>query len=71
MRIHPETGKKLRRDVRPQTIIVGTISRTIDVPGWYPEDESDSVHSGADLGALEAAFKTLRAEYAAHEKSTR
>ena len=52
MRIHPETGKELRRDVRPQTIVVGTISRTIGVPGWYPDDESDSVHTGADLRPL-------------------
>ena len=71
MRIHPETGKELRRDVRPQTIVVGPFSRTIDVPGWYPDDESDSVHTGADPSASDAAFKALRAEYAAHEKSVR
>ena len=43
-RIHPETGKVLRRGVRPQTVIVGSLSRTVDVPGWYPDDESDGVH---------------------------
>jgi len=60
-RIHPETGKVLRRDVRPQTVVVGSLSRTVDVPGWYPDDESDGVHSGADLKALlqQAALESM------------
>ena len=56
-RIHPETGKVLRRDVRPQTVVVGSLSRTVDVPGWYPDDESDGVHSGADLKAMDEAVR--------------
>ena len=71
MRIHPETGKELRRGVRQQTIVVGSLSRTIDVPGWYPEDDSDAIHSGADLKALNETYKALREEYAAHVKSVR
>ena len=59
-RIHPETGKLLRRGVRPQTIRVGSLSRTVEVPGWYPDDDSDSVHCGADLKASNAAFVALR-----------
>lgn len=65
VRIHPETGKELRRDVRPQIIVVGTISRTIDVPGWYPDDGSDAIHSDVDLQEMDRAYKALRARYAA------
>ena len=70
-RIHPETGKVLRRDVRPQTIVVGSLSRTVDVAGWYPDDDSDAIHSGADLKTLDAAYKALREDYAARVKAVR
>jgi HTH-type transcriptional regulator/antitoxin MqsA len=70
-RVHPETGQVLRRDVRPQTVCVGSLSREIDVPGWYPENDGDAIHSGADLKGLNEAFKALREEYAAHVKAVR
>lgn len=70
-RIHPETGKVLTRAVRPQTVNVGSLSRTVEVPGWYPEDDSDSIHSGADLKVLDAAYVELRAAYAARVKAVR
>lgn len=70
-RVHPETGQVLHRGVRPQTVCVGSLSREIDVPGWYPEDDGDAIHSGADLKVLNEAFKALREEYAAHVRSVR
>jgi HTH-type transcriptional regulator/antitoxin MqsA len=70
-RIHPETGKTLRRDVRPQTVKFGSMTRIIEVPGWYPEDDSDAIHSGADLAESDHAFQELRAEYAAHVRKVR
>ncbi len=70
-RIHPETGKVLHRNVRPQTVMVGSLSRTVEVPGWYPDDGSDSIHSGAELKALDEAYTALREEYAARVKSVR
>ena len=70
-RINPETGKVLRRGVRSQTVSVGSLSRTVDVPGWYPEDDSDSIHSGVDLKLLTAAYEELRDAYAARVKSVR
>lgn len=70
-RIHPETGKVLRRGVRTQTVVVGSLSRNLDVPGWYPDDDSDSVHSGVDLKAMDETYKVLREEYAAHVRSVR
>ena len=70
-RIHPETGMELRRDVRQQTIVVGSLSQTVDVPGWYPEGDGDAIHTGADLKASNEAYKLLREQYAAHVKSVR
>ncbi|EGD57542.1 transcriptional regulator, XRE family protein [Novosphingobium nitrogenifigens DSM 19370] len=70
-RIHPETGKRLTRGVREQAVAFGSLTRTVAVPGWYPDDDSDSIHSGADLTALDEAYGELRAAYAARVKSVR
>lgn len=70
-RIHPETGKVLRRGIRPQTVNVGSLSRRVEVPGWYPEDDSDSIHSGVELQTLDEAYMELRAAYAARVKAVR
>ncbi len=70
-RLHPVTGKTLRRGVRPQTVTFGSLTRAVQTPGWYPDDDSDSIHSGADLAASEQAFLALKAEYAAHVRKVR
>jgi HTH-type transcriptional regulator/antitoxin MqsA len=70
-RIHPDTGKLLRRYVRAQTVCVGSLSRDLDVAGWYPDDDSDSIHSGEDLQAVECAYRELRVAYAARIKAVR
>ena len=64
-RLHPVTGKTLRRGIRPQMVTFGSLTRTVQTPGWYPDDDSDSIHSGADLAVSEQAFLALKAEYAA------
>ena len=70
-RIHPETGKTLQRGIRPQTVRFGSLARTVDVPGCYPDDDSDSIHSGADLVVSDQVFEELRAAYAAHVQQVR
>lgn len=70
-RIHPETGKVLTRAVREQAVVVGSLARSVSVPGWYPDDDSDSIHSGSDLKALNAAYAELREAYAARVKAVR
>jgi len=70
-RIHPETGQELRRDVRSQTVTFGSLSRVVDVPGWYPEGDGDALFDGTDLHASNAAFKELRSEYGGHVKAVR
>ena len=70
-RFHPKTGDVLRRDARMQTLSVGSLSREVEVPGWYPEGDGDSIHSGAELQALDQADLELRAAYAARVKAVR
>ena len=70
-RIHPKTGEVLCRDTRLQTLSVGSLSREVEVPGWYPEDNGDSIHSGAELQAIDQAYLELRAAYAARVKAVR
>lgn len=70
-RIHPETGKTLRPGVRPQTVKFGSMTRIVELPGWYPDDDSDSIHSGADLAESDRAFQELKIAYAAHVRKVR
>jgi HTH-type transcriptional regulator/antitoxin MqsA len=70
-RIHPDSGKVLRRGTRPQTVRFGSMARTVDVPGWYPDDDSDSIHSGVDLADSDLAFQELRTAYSAHVRRIR
>jgi len=70
-RIHPETGKTLRRGIRAQVVSFGSMTQTIEAPGWYPDDDSDSIHSGADLAESDRVFRELRASYAAHVRQVR
>jgi HTH-type transcriptional regulator / antitoxin MqsA len=70
-RVHPETGKTLRRGVRPQTVKFGSMTKVVSVPGWYPDDHSDSIHSGADLAESDRVFLELKGAYAAHVRSVR
>lgn len=62
-RIHPVSGQTLSWQVRWQTVTFGSLSTEVEVPGWYPEGNGDSIHSGQDLSQKEAAFQKLRKEY--------
>lgn len=70
-RTHPETGKMLRRGVRPQTVKFGSMTCIVEVPGWYPDDDSDSIHSGADLAVSDRAYQELKAAYGEHVRKVR
>lgn len=70
-RIHPTTGKTLRRDIRTQIVSFGSMARAVEAPGWYPDDDSDSIHSGADLAQSDQTFRELKAAYAAHVRDIR
>ena len=71
-RIHPETGKTLKRDVRPMLVQYGSMSREVQLPGWYAEpDDDNSIHNGVDMKAVDEAFAGLRKAYAAHVRKVR
>ena len=70
-RIHPDTGRTLRRDVRPQVVAFGSMRRSVDVPGWYPDDDGDSIHTGTELAESDRVFQDLKAAYAAHVRRIR
>jgi putative zinc finger/helix-turn-helix YgiT family protein len=70
-RIHPETGKTLRRGVRRQVVRYGSLAREVEVPGWYPEDDGDGVHTGADLAESDRVYRELREQYAARVRELR
>ena len=70
-RLHPVTGKTLTRQTRRQTIVFGSLRAKVDVPGWYPDDDSDSLHSGADLAAKDEAWRNLRRAYGQRVRSIR
>ncbi|MDL2403985.1 type II TA system antitoxin MqsA family protein [Rhizobium mayense] len=70
-RVHPETGKMLRRDVRPQVVRYGSFARIVQVAGWYPDDDGDAIHSGGDLAESDQVFQELRAAYGEHVRRIR
>jgi HTH-type transcriptional regulator/antitoxin MqsA len=63
-RIHPETGRLLKRDVRQTTIDYLGRRKTVDLPGWYPEDpryNDDAILESTDARVLDRAFNELKA----------
>lgn len=60
--VSPETGEVLRRDVRPFVVTYKGKSRTVDLPGYYPENGDDGVHVGDDMEATDAALRALKEE---------
>lgn len=56
----PETGKPMVRDTRPMTLAFKGHSITIDMPGWYCDDSSESIHTGEDMKVSDAALQALK-----------
>jgi HTH-type transcriptional regulator/antitoxin MqsA len=63
-RIHPETGKLLKRSVRSTVVRYKGLERTVDLPGWYPEDDDDGIISGPDARVADEALHEMKAEIA-------
>ncbi|NTA19094.1 type II toxin-antitoxin system MqsA family antitoxin [Agrobacterium tumefaciens] len=60
--VSPETGEVLRRDVRPFVVTYKGESRTVDLPGYYPENGDEGVHVGDDMEVTDAALRALKEE---------
>lgn len=63
-RIHPESGKLLKRGVRKAIVRYRGLERTVDLPGWYPEDDDDGIISGPDAEVGDRALHEMKAEIA-------
>ncbi|HEY8696915.1 MAG TPA: type II toxin-antitoxin system MqsA family antitoxin [Rhizomicrobium sp.] len=62
-RTHPETGEKLKRDVRPFVVRFRDRQRIVQLPGWYPARKSgDGVLEGDDMAVVDRALVELKAE---------
>jgi HTH-type transcriptional regulator/antitoxin MqsA len=48
------------RDIRPMTLTYEGQSTTIDMPGWYCTEFSESIHTGEDMMVSDAALKGLK-----------
>ena len=59
-RIHPETGEILHRDVRPHEFSYKGEKLTVDLPGWYPDDNDNGVLSHEDAQITVEVLKILK-----------
>jgi HTH-type transcriptional regulator/antitoxin MqsA len=59
--VDPETGTKLRRDVRPFTLSYKGESVTFDMPGWYGERPDEGVFEPEDMKVSERMLNLLKA----------
>ena len=56
VRLDPVSGKNIVRDVRPFTVKYKNLSKTISLPGWYPEGDGEAVFTQEDLDLYDAVF---------------
>src|SRR5437868_15512206 len=62
-RVHPETGERVTRGVRPFTVRYEGRERIVALPGWYPAKQGgEGLHEGDDMQVVERALVELRAE---------
>lgn len=57
----PETGAPMYRDTRPLTLTYKGQSLTIDMPGWYCDASTESIHTGEDMKVSDRALNRLKA----------
>lgn len=55
-----ETGLKLTRAVRPFTVCYKGHEMTVDLPGYYPGGDGESIHVGDDIAAADEALRALK-----------
>lgn len=61
--IHPEIGKILRRDIRTIEFNFKGEKFTVDMPGWYPDDDDDGIFSMEDLQVPEKIIERIKARH--------
>lgn len=56
----PETGQTLHRDTRPFTVRYKGQEIVVDLPGYYPVGDGESVHVGIDMAVADEALRALK-----------
>ena len=56
----PVTGQALQRDTRPFNVRYKGLEAVVDLPGYYPDGDGESVHVGADMAAADKALRLLK-----------
>jgi len=56
----PVTGQVLHRAARPFTVRYKAREVVVDLPGYYPAGDGESVHVGADMAAADNALRLLK-----------
>jgi len=59
--IHPVTGKQMKRGFRPLTIAYKGATATFEMPGWYPNDAGEGLHSKGDMKLSDLHLAELKA----------
>ena len=57
----PETGAPMHRGVRPLALAYKGESITVEMPGWYCDQSSESIHTGDDMKMSDRALNRLKA----------
>ncbi len=57
----PETGTPMYRGVRSMTLTYKDESITFDMPGWYCDASSESIHTGDDMKVSDRMLNRLKA----------
>lgn len=58
--ISPETGKTLRRGVRPFAVTYKGKTTMVDLPGYYGSDGEDGILVGDDMKVADEAVRLLK-----------
>ena len=64
IKIHPETGEILHRDIRPIEFSYKGEKITVDMPGWYPDEGDEGIFTQDDMDISDEALRILKARHA-------
>ena len=70
-KIHPITEKVLHRDIKPYEFSYKGETIILNMPGWYPDDDSDAIFTREDMKVHDKALDILKARHEAkiHENN--
>jgi len=57
----PKTGALMYQGIRPLTLTYKSKSITFDMPGWYCDQSSEGIHTGADMKVSDRALNRVKA----------